>query len=56
MTGKKIFECHLDFSVITMRYTHVESPGNAAHFDDMEVDGKIILKFMSGKLFEKMRN
>jgi hypothetical protein len=39
-----------------MRYTHVESSGNATHFDDVEVDGRIILKFMSEKLFEKMGN
>jgi hypothetical protein len=35
---------------------HVESSGNAAHFNDLEVDGRIILKFMSEKLFWKMGN
>jgi len=37
-----------------MRYTHVESSGNAAHFADLEVDGRIILQFMSEKVFGKM--
>jgi hypothetical protein len=38
--------------VITLRYT--ELSGNPAHFVDLEVDGRIILKFITEKLVGKL--